>query len=366
MIKGYYYDGKTSDKKEVFLYVNESDKICIKGIDHAPIPFEQIKVSSRIGNTARYIEFPSGEQFETDDNDAIDEIVKRLSENKFHGLAHALESSKRFIIVAVVFVVLFSWGFIQYGVPYFSKEIAEMLPDDASQYLGQGILEAMDESWFKKSELTDVKKDELTKEFQFLLAQLGYDNIKLEFRKSPVIGANAFALPNGTVVFTDELIELSNNNNEIVSIMLHELGHLEHKHSLRATIQKFSLAMFVMVITGDVSTSSSIVTSIPVLLVEAGYSQDMETEADTYALNSMRKLDINPIYFAKIMQKLEASHSEIFAECRQNSKSSLNDCLESAVKRNREQDAKEKSVMHYFSTHPVTQERIERFRAHEK
>jgi len=361
MIKGVYFDGVTSDKKEVFLYVTETGRIGFDGVNKEPLSFEMIKVSPRIGNSARYIELQDGAQFETDDNDAIDDVVKSLSPEKFNGFIYRLESVKRFVLLMVFMVVFFAWGFIQYGVPYFSREIATMLPEDASEYLGQGILETLDESWFEDSQLPEVRKKELTAVFNDLLVKAGEENIVLEFRNSEKIGANAFALPNRIIVFTDDLINLSNSNDEIISIMLHEIGHLDNLHSLRATIQRFSLAMFVMVITGDVSTSSSIITALPVVLLEAGYSREIEAEADTYALEKMLMLHINPVSFATIMEKLEASHSSKYIQCRKNAENSLEECLDVVIQVKNESGKGDEVIMSYLSTHPLSKDRMKRF-----
>jgi len=366
MIKGSYFNGETSDKKDASLYYKEDGSIGLDGINVVEVPFNLINISSRIGNTPRYLNFPDGSQFETNDNAAIDEMVRKLSNDPLHGLAHKLESAKGFILFTIVAVILFGWLFIQYGIPAMSKQIAEMLPDEASQYMGQGVLEAMDKSMFEASQLEQKRQDELRALFNGLLKNIeGSQNYKIEFRLGGKIKANAFALPNGTIVFTDELINLTENNLEIASIMLHEIGHLKRKHSLRATIQQFSLAMFVMVITGDVSTSSSIITAIPVMLVESGFSQGMETEADTYSLEYMLKHKIDPSYFAIMMEKLEASYRPEYVSCMELAKNQVSkiQCITDAVKLNKQEHGKaNKSAVDYFSTHPASEERIERFR----
>ncbi|MCW8900846.1 MAG: M48 family metallopeptidase [Gammaproteobacteria bacterium] len=370
MIKGSYFNGETSDKKDVSLYYKDDGNVGFEELDIAEVPLHLINISSRIGNTPRYLSFPDGSQFETEDNAAIDKMVNTLSNDPLHGLAHKLESTKGFILFTLVAVVLFGWLFIQYGIPAMSKQLAEMLPEEASQYMGQGVLDAMDKNLFEPSQLEQQRQDELRILFNDLLKNIeGSQSYKIEFRLGGKIKANAFALPNGTIVFTDELINLAENNLEIVSIMLHEIGHLKRKHSLRATIQQFSLAMFVMVVTGDVSTSSSIITAIPIMLVESGFSQGMETEADTYSLDYMRKHNIDPNYFAIMMEKLEASYSQEYVACMEaiskesNKQSKIIQCINDAVKLNKEENGKaNKTAVDYFSTHPSSEERIGRFR----
>lgn len=370
MIKGSYFNGETSDKKDVSFYYKEDGLVGFAELNVDEINFNEINISSRIGNSTRYINFPDGSQFETEDNAAIDEMVEKLANDPLHGLAHKLESAKAFILFTIVAVILFGWLFIQYGIPAFSKQIAELLPEEASQYMGQGVLDAMDKGFFSESKLTEKRQNELTTLFNSLLKNIeGSKNYRLKFRLGGKIKANAFALPDGAIVFTDELINLAEKDLEIASIMLHEIGHLKNHHSLRATIQQFSLAMFVMVITGDVSTSSSIITAIPVMLVESGFSQDMETEADTYSLEYMQKHKVDPAYFAIMMEKLEASYMPEYSICMEaitgdaNKTAKQIKCITDAVKLNKVENNKDnKSAMDYFSTHPSSKERIDRFR----
>ena len=372
MIKGTYYDGKTSEKKDVLLYCKHNGLIGFAELDVAETPFDDVEISSRIGNTPRYINFPDGAQFETTENDAIDEIVKIFSRKQFHGLIHKLENAKTFVLTTVVSVIVLGWLFVQYGIPFISKEIAERLPEQASQYLGQGVLDIMDKQWFSETKLTKQKQKELQQLFRHLKTKIkDSQHYKLVFRSGGPIGANAFALPDGTIVFTDELIQLTNDTLDIAAIMLHEMGHLKHHHSLRATIQQSSLAIFITAISGDISTSSSIVTAIPFMLVQSGFSQDMETEADSYALAYMQQYNIDPEHFAIMMEKLVASFSPQYTQCLQeyrNKKTETKNitvlCINQAIEQHSTQEqSQDKKLLDYFSTHPSSKERIARFRS---
>lgn len=363
MIKGIYFDGNTSNKTETSLSYSNDGEILFADVEHEAITFDSIKISSRLGETPRYINFQDGTSFETNDNNAIDEMEKKLSNKRILGLAHKLESAKFFVVFTVIAVILFSWLFVQYGIPSLSRQIANMLPEEASQYMGQGVLDVMDKSWFSESKLSKKKQKELNKLFNGLLANIeDSERYKLNFRLGGKIKANAFALPDGNIVFTDELINLTEDKNEIASIMLHEIGHLKSRHSIRATIQQFSLAMFVMVVTGDVSSSSSIITAIPLMLVESGFSQDMETEADTYSLEYMHQHNIDPSNFATMMEKLVASFSPEFEVCMDTGIKDHIKCINKAISVVAKDKNNEKNALDYFSTHPSSTERMERFR----
>ena len=105
------------------------------------------------------------------------------------------------------------------------------------------------------------------------------------------------------------------------------------------------------------------------MLVESGFSQKMETEADTYSLDYMQKHGIDPNYFAIMMDKLEASYRPEYMTCMEAIGKGGNDqaqkvkCITDAVKLNKEENGKAgKSTLDYFSTHPSSEERVERFR----
>ena len=358
MIQGTYSDGRSSRSLTCQLRYSD-DGILSFSVDACPdVSFADITVSTRIANTPRYINLPDNAVFETGDNDGVDAMVAALARHNFD-VAHRLESSWPIIVTTTVFVIALAWGFIRYGIPAMSEQVANVFSEEHVRLLVEDVLSTMDQGLFESTELPPAAVDRYRSVFNELLDALGKNNIDLAFRKSDRIGANAFALPDGTVVFTDEMIELAENEDEIISIMLHEIGHIEHRHSLRIAIQSFSLAAFIAIITGDVSTSSTIITGLPVVLIESGYSREMETEADTYSLANMTRLGIEPVHFANIMERLDASYDTEYKACVSGGES-----VQQCISRYRERASGTRDSSSYFSSHPDTRSRIERFRHH--
>jgi len=315
---------------------------------------DQLSFTSRVGNTPRFIDFPDQFRFETSDNNEVDQLLKTFAKcghlrlSLVEKWAHKLEASKRFIFSAMALTILSCWIMIQYGIPYFSKELAQALPVELATHIGSGSLDILDESIMSPSELPKTREQQLNAIFTDLLPSDQEDiPFELIFRKSELAGANAFALPSGTIVFTDKMINLAENDDELRTIMLHEIGHVVNRHSLRHVIQQSGLALIVMLITGDVSTSSAVILAIPGLLLEASYSQAIEFEADTYALDHLATHEIAPIHFVRIMKRLEASHQQAIKE---KDESHSKDNLEL-----------ERQLSDYFSSHPPTAERLKRF-----
>ena len=157
-------------------------------------------------------------------------------------------------------------------------------------------------------------------------------------------------MPDGTVVITDALIKLAKHDEEILSILLHEIGHVEYRHSLRKVISHSGLAVLTTLITGDISSAGEMILVLPNILMDSAYSRDYEWEADGYALKIMQENGIPTSRFADIMQRLESSP------------------LESENKRSKDSEPEnntnvaENDWVDYVSSHPTSKDRIARFR----
>lgn len=185
------------------------------------------------------------------------------------------------------------------------------MPESAEYYLGQQTLDSLDHkqlNYFKTTQLPVTRQ----KSIQTALATLCHatgncPTYQLNFRKSPAIGANAFALLGGQIIITDELIALAENDNEIVAVLVHELGHIQQRHALRQTLQGTISGLLIVSITGD---ASSLAASLPTLAITMHYSRDLETEADNYALHALQTSCIPTQAFATMLMKIEKSMSE--------------------------------------------------------
>ena len=113
------------------------------------------------------------------------------------------------------------------------------------------------------------------------------------------------ALPGGTIVVTDALVELAQNDAEILAVIAHELGHVEHRHSLRLALQSIGAGVILVAVTGDIGSVTDLAAGLPSLLLQNGYSRDMEREADTYALAWLNTACIPPRHFADILGRLD-------------------------------------------------------------
>jgi Zn-dependent protease with chaperone function len=331
-IGGAYYDGKTSRRAEVRITLDRAGVLHISGSNgELNYPLSQLRVMPRVGNTPRSIYLPDGAKCETPDNDAIDAFLRQRGTGRWQAFVHALESRLLYVLPTVALTVLVLWALVQYGVPALAKHLAFALPESVDAQLGAGGLAALDRSFFSPSALDPSRQRQLRALFARMTQGLDdRHRYRLEFRRGKTVGANAFALPSGIIVVTDELVALAHNDNEIAAVLAHEIGHVVHRHALRRMLQDSAVVLVIASVTGDVSSVSSLAATVPTLLVEAKYSRAFEREADGFALDYLRAHDIPPRYFADILRRLE----------RQRRGGGVHD---------------------FLATHPTTEERVQLF-----
>ena len=95
---------------------------------------------------------------------------------------------------------------------------------------------------------------------------------------------NAFAMPSGKIYITKGMLQEIKNENELVGIIGHELGHFKHKDHLRGLGNSLILAFMSLFLENNYGTLFD--TSLQ--LSNAKYSQKAEYEADIFGLSAMQ------------------------------------------------------------------------------
>ncbi len=120
------------------------------------------------------------------------------------------------------------------------------------------------------------------------------------------MGANAFALPGGTIIFTDEIVELAEDDGELVAVFAHERGHVVNNHSMRNLMQSAGVTFVLGWMLGDLTMITDVVlVGAPVLLQQMSYSRSFEREADEYALMILRTYLIKQHYSWKMKRLMK-------------------------------------------------------------
>ncbi|MCV9998675.1 M48 family metallopeptidase [Pararhizobium sp. YC-54] len=277
------------------------------GAELASAVFSTLDISARVGSIPRRIAFPDGSLFETTDNGAIDDL-QLANGRKRAGLIHGLERFHPRLLVFVVAVFLLSGLVYRFALPVLVEVAVAVTPPVVPRLMSVSTLETLDRTVLGETKLDEGKRLAISDGFGRIAAHSarGPSAYTLNFREGGAIGPNAFALPDGTLIITDELVTLADGDTEmLVGVLAHEIGHVELEHSLRQIYRAAGMAGLIMLIAGDVGDS------VEDLLVQGGgllalsYSRDAEAAADRHSVELMQKAGYDPAAIARFFEIIE-------------------------------------------------------------
>ncbi|MCK5165260.1 MAG: M48 family metallopeptidase [Desulfobacula sp.] len=315
-INGIFFDGQTAIAHKAVLESDGID-ILIKGEEGVSLLDKcdlkaSLRITPRLGGTRRIIMFHKGQRFETDDSKGMEQLELKARINKSSIIVSFLESQWKTVAACLAGLVIAVYGFINFGIPFIAKDIAFRLPLNTMNRISIDAEQILDQRFFKPSGLDEERKDDIRQVFYALAKGLNSGHaFTLGFRKSKVLGANAFALPSGLIIITDKLVETSENIRELEGILVHEMAHVINRHGLRSVIQNTGVVLLISMLVGDVTSITSLAAGIPTLLVESGYSRQFEIEADEAVGKyfMLKGWDIKP--FEDILIRITAEQPEL-------------------------------------------------------
>lgn len=341
-----YFDGLTSRAQPALMWV-ELDMLQLSGPGLIrQVPLSKVQWSERTRHGTRMAHFNDG---------GTVQAVSRADWDRWldhHGLGATLSTrahqSWRWTLLATLVLLLVATMGYWWGLPLAARVVAPLVPQAVTQQIGRATLQAMDEQWLEPSRLSPTEQARWRATLSQAIEQGGSGAskppLRLQFRHAR-IGPNAFALPDGSIVITDELIALLQDRPDVlIGVVGHEMGHVMGRHALRGLIQGGLLGVIGSVAFGDFST---VLASAPILMGQLAYSRDLEREADDAAIVVMQRNHIRPSVMAVFFQRLaQAKQHETEAGARQAGRAG---------------SAPEQAIGIAFSSHPADAERLAHF-----
>ena len=307
-----YFDGQRATAHEVSVTLIE-DALSFQLQDkHFVYKKNQYASQTALAEATRIIELEDGGRLEVADPSG--QFRRHASTNHIEKIIYAIENNFRYIVLALTLTIALIWAFISYGVPFIAEQVAHAIPLSTEKAMGEQVLQAMDleEYVFQPSLLSVSRQEQIKSELQKLCQQQSNcPPYTLLFRRSARIGANAFALPGGTLIITDDLVRLARDENEITAVLAHELGRINRRHAMRQVLQSTLSGLVMVAVLGDFD---SIASGLPATLLQLRYTRQMELEADAYALQALQNSCISPLAFVNILERLSGAHKENEAE----------------------------------------------------
>src|SRR5712692_4851177 len=301
-LQGQYYDGRQPIGVPATLVFAGPEAMLIGANRSHGYATRQLLVSPRVGRAERFNSLPDGGQFQCADQPALDHLPH---ESQSEGLVAWLEKHLSVALASVAVIAALLLAAYFYGLPAVAERVAARIPIETEQAVGQQALVWLDDNrWFKPTQLEQDTQNHIREGFNQLRSGLPLERYyRLEFRDS-FIGPNAFALPGGAIVITDDMVHAADTIDEVVAVLAHEIGHAELRHTMRRVLQDSAVAVVTATLTADAASLGVAVAGLPGLLAQSKYSREFESEADDFAFKLLKRHNRSPAAFASLMERL--------------------------------------------------------------
>ena len=302
-----WFDGRSPRARPVRACI-EGAELVLSAEEMAPrrYPVEAVRWPERRSHGQRQAELPDGGLLQHSDPGEWDQWW--LNSGQQEGRVVSWMQSWRATLAALLGTVVVLAAAWVWGVPWLSVTLAHMVPDGLEQRIGEQSLQQIERLFLKPSALSLAEQTLLRQRFEATVARRypdgGAPHWQLGFHSSKILGANAFALPGGQMVITDDLVRLLHDQPDaLVGILGHELGHVERRHGLDLMVRASLVSALVGVVLGD---ASGFLATVPATLATQSYSRDAEREADGDAARLLYASGISPAVMVAFFERIVA------------------------------------------------------------
>ncbi|MCA1452500.1 M48 family metallopeptidase [Bradyrhizobium sp. BRP22] len=283
----FYFDGRSSKRRTVTLRLGEALEIEEHGDRLAVWPYADIRRADSPSGKLRLActSAPALARLEIRDVVLAAELVARCKKLEEHVLGgRGVATIVGWSLAATVSIILV----VLFGVPLAADRLAPLVPASFERRLGEVADSQVKVVFDGKLCENAAGRRAFEKLVNTLRESAGMDTSVQSGVLSTAI-PNAFALPGGKVYVLDGLLAKAENVDEVAGILAHELGHLQHRDSLRAVIHNSGTSFLIGLLFGDITGSGAVIFASRTL-VNASHSREAEHDADSFAIETMHRL----------------------------------------------------------------------------
>ncbi len=300
-LQGHAYPHRTSRREDAVLETRAGGQdlwVDIKspeGEVYESAYLSEVQVDPPLGRAARKLTLPLGTVFETDDHAGIENLTGETHGSKLH---HWEAFSPRLVGVVVACLAAV-WVLWRYGLDIMAAAAIAMTPAPVIEQIDRGTLQTLDFRLTKETTLDEQQQAQARQIYRRLVSELPEDvqekhSFDLLFRSMPGLGPNAFALPGGTMVMTDQFIKDFPDDDVIAGVLGHEIGHVVEQHGLKRLYRSLSAYVLIAFLAGDVGPFLEDIVLEGNVLLSLKFSRDQETDADEFGLSLAKKAGYEP------------------------------------------------------------------------
>ena len=205
-----WFDGQSARRIAAEVWIDEDKRLRAQNADGETraAALADLQISPRVADVPRRVVFADGVWLSISNNDFVDGALAQTGGARAARFLHLLESRRRWIVVCALLAVASGWGVFAWGAPLAARGIAAALPPETLATIGARAYEELRDGWLDDSALAADDKKRVEAAFAAVVADLrptldpAFD-YRLRLHKAGF--GNAFALPDGLIVITDEL-----------------------------------------------------------------------------------------------------------------------------------------------------------------
>ncbi len=188
------------------------------------------------------------------------------------------------------------------------KEHISFISTSKEVKIGKSLSEKVEEQF---GLLDDIEKQSRIEKIGKKLARFSYrEDIIYHFDIIKEEEPNALALPGGYIYITNTLFDKLDNDNQLASVLAHEMGHIEARHSIYRLQKALGYGMLNVIINKNASRETSYKTSRAIGELFLSYSRQDEFEADKLSIDFSKKAGYNPYAIIEVLNKLKQINKE--------------------------------------------------------
>lgn len=298
-----FFDGKTSRQHQVNVAIQEHLLVIEGNTVQRRYALADLDLGESLDDGPLILRFNDGASCEEIHGRALESMIEQAGRSL--STTTRLQRHKAWGIASLALLIGLVIAGYRWGLPWTAEQLAPHLPHTAVAKLGELVLRSLDREVLKTSKLSAARQENLRTAVATLATKERLPEYRLMFRASSLMGANAFALPGGTVVVLDNLATLATDD-QLLATIAHELGHVKMHHPVRRLIQDAVVTTAVAAYLGDLSTA---VASATALALNANYSRDFELSADRYAAERLFDAGKDPRNLISLLEKIDRPHA---------------------------------------------------------
>lgn len=152
-----------------------------------------------------------------------------------------------------------------------------------------------------------VRRDRLDRIGQRLAAVSDRKELTYHFTPIQWDEVNAFAIPGGWIYVSTALMDLAEHDDELASVLGHEIGHVVAKHSIKRLQAALGATLFQVLLAAGGPRDARTVqgTQVAVNQLFLAHSRQDELQADLLSVRYMERAGLNPDGALHFMERLQ-------------------------------------------------------------